>query len=179
MDRSGRSRQAQGPRPSAEDRRVAGKTALVVRRSPRWRRFGHTDIRMAAVESTRFLLEGIDHVALAVRDVEKSVAWYCEVLGLERRYQDVWGSLPAVVGVGTTSIALFPVAGSSPQPRPGRDVLTMRHLAFRASRREFDNARAALVARLIPITEQDHQISRSIYFEDPDGHEIEITTYDL
>jgi catechol 2,3-dioxygenase len=134
---------------------------------------------MAAVERTRFLLEGIDHVALAVRDVEKSVAWYCEVLGLERRYQDVWGSLPAVVGIGTTSIALFPVAGSSPQPRPGRDVLTMRHLAFRASRREFDNACAALVARGIPITEQNHQISHSIYFEDPDGHEIEITTYDL
>ena len=116
---------------------------------------------MTAAESTRIHLEGIDHVALAVRDVEKSAAWYCEVLGLERRHQDVWGSFPAVVGIGTTSIALFPVAGSSPQPSPGRDVLTMRHLAFRASRREFDNARAALVARGIPITEQDHPRRRT------------------
>ena len=134
---------------------------------------------MTSGESIRFHLEGIDHVALAVRDVEKSAAWYCDVLGLERRHQDTWGSFPAIVGIGTTSLALFPVAGSSPQPRPGRDVLAMRHLAFRASRGEFDNARASLVAQGISITEQDHQISRSIYFEDPDGHEIEITTYDL
>ena len=126
-----------------------------------------------------FSLDGIDHVAIAVRDVERSAAWYSEVLGLERRYQDVWGSHPAVVGVGTTSLALFPVAGPSPQPRPGRDVLTMRHLAFRATRREFENARTALSERGIGFTEQNHQVSESIYFEDPDGHEIEITTYDL
>jgi catechol 2,3-dioxygenase-like lactoylglutathione lyase family enzyme len=130
-------------------------------------------------DSTRFRLDGIDHVALAVRDVERSARWYCEVLGLERRHQDVWGGHPAVVGIGTTSIALFPVAGPAPQPRPGRDVLTMRHLAFRASRPEFDHARAALAARGIATETQDHQIAQSIYFNDPDGHEIEITTYDV
>jgi catechol 2,3-dioxygenase-like lactoylglutathione lyase family enzyme len=134
---------------------------------------------MSPAESIRFQLEGIDHVALAVRDVEKSAVWYCEVLGLERRHQEIWGSFPAVVGIGTTSIALFPVAGSSPQPRPGRDVLTMRHLAFRASRREFENARSVLAARGISTEMQDHQISQSIYFTDPDGHEIEITTYEI
>jgi catechol 2,3-dioxygenase-like lactoylglutathione lyase family enzyme len=126
-----------------------------------------------------FALEGIDHVAIAVRDVERSAAWYCEVLGLERRYQEVWGSHPAVVGIGTTSLALFPVAGPSPLPRPGRDVLTMRHLAFRASRRDFENAKTALSARGIGFTEQNHQISESFYFEDPDRHEIEITTYEV
>jgi catechol 2,3-dioxygenase-like lactoylglutathione lyase family enzyme len=129
--------------------------------------------------SRPFTLEGIDHVAIAVRDVERSAEWYCEVLGLERRYQDVWGSHPAVVGIGTTSLALFPVAGPSPQPRPGRDVLTMRHLAFRASQLEFENAKTALSERGISFTQQNHQISESIYFADPDGHEIEITTYDL
>ena len=91
-----------------------------------------------------FTLNGIDHVALAVPAVEPSARWYCDVLGLERRYQEAWGNHPAVVGIGTTSLALFPVAGPSPQPRPGRDVLTMRHLAFRASRREFDQARAPI-----------------------------------
>jgi catechol 2,3-dioxygenase-like lactoylglutathione lyase family enzyme len=128
---------------------------------------------------TRFQLDGIDHVALAVRDVEASVRWYCDVLGLERRHQEVWGSHPAIVGIGTTSLALFPVAGPSPQPPPGRDVLAMRHLAFRASRPEFDAARAALASRGITLEQQDHQISQSIYFSDPDGHEIEITTYEI
>ena len=131
------------------------------------------------MSSRPFTLDGIDHVAIAVRDVERSARWYCEVLGLERRHRDVWSSHPAVVGIGTTSLALFPVAGPSPQPRPGRDVLTMRHLAFRAARHEFDNAKTDLSKRGIRFTEQNHQISESIYFEDPDGHEIEITTYEV
>lgn len=54
-----------------------------------------------------FRLQQLDHVALTVRDVEKSVMWYSEVLGLQRMHEDVWGSFPAVVGVGGTSLALF------------------------------------------------------------------------
>jgi len=131
------------------------------------------------MSTSRFKLDGIDHVALSVRDVDRSAAWYCEVLGLERRYENVWGSHPAVVGIGTTSLALFPVTGPVPQPPPGRDVLAMRHLAFRATRAEFGHARAALEARGIAVEHQDHQISESIYFNDPDGHEIEITTYEV
>ena len=50
-----------------------------------------------------FQTEGIDHVALLVRDVEASVRWYSDVLGLRRMYQEVWGSFPAVVGTGGSS----------------------------------------------------------------------------
>ena len=31
-------------------------------------------------------LEGIDHVAMGVRDIERSAKWYIDVLGFERRY---------------------------------------------------------------------------------------------
>jgi catechol 2,3-dioxygenase-like lactoylglutathione lyase family enzyme len=126
-----------------------------------------------------FSLEGLDHVALAVKDVERSVAWYKDVLGLERRYQDAWGSYPAVVGAGTTSIALFPVDGPTPKPCPGRDVLAMRHFAFRTDRANFDLARRELSQRGIPLHSEHHGISESLYFQDPDGHELEITTYQL
>lgn len=125
----------------------------------------------------RFHVDGIDHVALAVRDVARSVEWYQEVLGLERRHQDVWGDFPAIVAAGDTSLALFPVQTDSPKPRPGRDVLAMRHLAFRVSAENFARARRQLAARGIAVEFQDHQIAQSIYFHDPDGHEIEITTY--
>lgn len=124
-----------------------------------------------------FQLQGIDHVAIAVRDVDRSVAWYREVLGLERVH-DVWGNHPAMVGIGTTAVALFPVEGA-PKPRPGRDVLTMRHLAFRVDRTNFLAAQAALRSRGIPFEPEHHGISESIYFHDPDGHELEITTYEL
>ncbi len=126
-----------------------------------------------------FSVEGIDHIALAVRDVERSVAWYKEVLGLERRYEDAWGNYPAVVGVGTTSIALFPVEGTEPKASPGRDVLAMRHFAFRTDRSNFDAARRELARRGISLQSQHHGIAESIYFQDPDGHEVEITTYDV
>jgi catechol 2,3-dioxygenase len=126
-----------------------------------------------------FSLQGIDHVAIAVRDVERSVTWYRDVLGFERRHQEVWGNNPAVVGIATTSIALFPVEGTQPKPSPGRDTLAMRHIAFRADRTNFDSARHELHKRGISFQSEHHGISESIYFLDPDGHEIEITTYQL
>jgi catechol 2,3-dioxygenase-like lactoylglutathione lyase family enzyme len=126
-----------------------------------------------------FTIQSIDHVALAVRDVHRSAAWYQDVLGLERLYQEAWGDFPAVVGTGGTSIALFPVQGAQPKQRPGRDTLAMRHLAFRVDAENFAVARQVLEARGIAVTFQDHGIAHSIYFHDPDGHELEITTYDL
>lgn len=126
-----------------------------------------------------FALEGLDHVALTVTDVTRSVEWYRTVLGLERRCEETWGDYPAVVGVGTTALALFPVASEAPKPPPGRDTLAMRHLAFRVNRVNFERARRSLTARGIPLESQHHGIADSIYFHDPDGHEIEITTYDF
>ncbi len=124
-------------------------------------------------------IEGIDHVALAVRDVARSVEWYRQVLQLERLHEDVWGDCPAMVGTGTTSVALFPVQGDNPKPSPGRGTLAMRHLAFRAGRNGFRDAQDRLQSLGIEFEFQDHEIAHSIYFKDPDGHEIEITTYEL
>jgi catechol 2,3-dioxygenase-like lactoylglutathione lyase family enzyme len=132
-------------------------------------------------EPLGFCLEGIDHVALTVRDAERSVTWYTEVLGLERRFAEEWGNFPAVVGIGTTSLALFPVKGNnlSPRPPPGSNAVCFRHLAFRVDRKNFQRAREALRTRGIEPEFQDHGIAYSIYFLDPDGHQLEITTYEL
>lgn len=124
-------------------------------------------------------LEGIDHVAVTVRDISRSVAWYQDVLGLARLHEDVWGDFPAMVGIGTTALALFPVEGREPKPRPGPDTIMMRHVAFRASRATFEQAQEELRRRGIAFEFQDHSIAHSIFFHDPDGHEIEITTYEV
>ena len=126
-----------------------------------------------------FELKGIDHVALAVRDVGRSVEWYQRVLGLRRMHQEAWGDYPAVVGVGGTALALFPITGEATLARPGRDVVSMRHLAFRVDAANFFEARRDLADQGIELEFQDHGISQSIYFRDPDGYQIEITTYDL
>ena len=124
-------------------------------------------------------VEGIDHVALTVRDVARSVGWYQAVLGLERRHADVWGDFPAVVGAGTTSLALFPAPVPEPGPPPGREVLSIRHVAFRVDRATFDRARGELEAHGVTPHFEDHAAAHSLYFTDPDGHQLEITTYDV
>ena len=124
-------------------------------------------------------VEGIDHVALTVRDVARSVAWYRDVLGLERRFEAVWGDFPAIVGAGTTALALFPAPVAEPSPPPGREVLSVRHIAFRVDGETFEQARSHLESRGIAPTFENHTAAHSLYFTDPDGHQLEITTYDV
>lgn len=125
-----------------------------------------------------FSLEGFDHVAIAVRDVERSVAWYTDVLGLERRFEDEWGSYPAAVCAGDACLAIFPVEGEG-KPPPGHDTITMRHFAFRVDRANFERAQETFRERGIDFSFSDHGVSHSVYISDPDGHRIEITTYDV
>jgi catechol 2,3-dioxygenase-like lactoylglutathione lyase family enzyme len=129
-----------------------------------------------------FTLEGIDHVALAVADVESAAEWFIDVLGFERLYPGMWGGVPVFIGKGTTALALFPrqsrgIPRSSLQSQ--RNEVDMLHLAMRADRQNFLAAQEDLKNRGIDFEFQDHEISHSIYFRNPDGHRIEITTYEL
>src|SRR4029077_20833200 len=124
-------------------------------------------------------LEGIDHVAMGVRDVERSAKWYTEVLGFERLHEGVWGGVPTFVGKGNTGLALFPAISNEKSTPSSQRGLRILHLAFRASRENFLAAQRELEERGIKFEFQDHEISHSIYFCDPDGHALEITTYDL
>jgi catechol 2,3-dioxygenase-like lactoylglutathione lyase family enzyme len=127
-----------------------------------------------------FTLQQIDHVALAVTDLEKSIAWYQDVLGLERRYREAWGDCPAMLCAGSTCVALFPLRPAETSARAsGSSQPAMRHLAFRATYADLLEAEKNLQARGILFEFQNHGIAHSIYFADPDGHQLEITTYDL
>ena len=124
-------------------------------------------------------LEGIDHVAVGVRDIERSAKWYIEVLGFERIHEGMWNGVPTFIGKGNTGIALFPTSPDAQSAPSTRRDIRMLHLAFRANRENFLGAQQELKERGIKFEFQDHEISHSIYFRDPDGHELEITTYDL
>ena len=126
-----------------------------------------------------FELEGIDHVALSVRDVERSAQWYIETLGFERRHDGMWNGVPTFIGKGTTAIALFSANSNARSTSSFSGEIRMLHLAFRANRKNFLAAQEELKRRGIKFHFQDHEICHSIYFRDPDGHELEITTYEL
>ena len=123
-----------------------------------------------------FQLERIDHVALAVRDVERSANWYVEILGFERRYEGMWNGIPVFIGKGQAAIALFPSTNENPEAPERHGIL---HFAFWTDRKNFLAAQEELTNRGITFQFQDHEISHSIYFSDLDGHKLEITTYEV
>lgn len=118
-------------------------------------------------------VQGLDHVAISVADVEKSARWYVDVLGFERQHPGMWGGTPVFVGNEHASVAIFP-------KRRGRaEGGTILHFAFRTSGKDFETAQQELRKRGIDFEFEDHEITHSVYFHDPDGHKIELTTYDL
>ncbi len=114
---------------------------------------------------------------MGVRDIERSAKWYVDVLGFERLHEGMWNGVPTFIGKGNTGIALFP-ASDAPKSSSHREI-RMLHLAFRADRQNFLGAQRELQKRGIKFEFQDHEIAQSIYFRDPDGHQLEITTYQL
>ena len=122
-------------------------------------------------------LKGLDHIAIGVADVQSSAQWYCDVLGLERQHDGMWDGVPTFIGKGDTGIALFPAKGQAYAAE--RRESNILHFAFGADAANFQAAQKELKQRGIEFTFQDHEICHSIYFRDPDGHQLEITTYDL
>jgi catechol-2,3-dioxygenase len=55
----------------------------------------------------------------------------------------------------------------------------MRHFAFRADRANFEAAQETFRERGIAFEFADHGICHSVYVSDPDGHRVEITTYEV
>src|SRR5205814_9907406 len=92
-------------------------------------------------------LEGIDHVALAVRDVEQSTQWYIDVLGFERRYDGMWEGIPTFIGKGNTAMALFPMRDGHPKSPASSSGIRMLHLAIRATRETSLGAQQELKTR--------------------------------
>jgi len=90
-------------------------------------------------------LQGIDHVAMGVRNIERSAKWYIDVLGFERLHEGMWNGVPTFIGKGNTGIALFPATHEA-KSSAHREI-RMLHLAFRANRENFLAAQRELKKR--------------------------------
>lgn len=118
-------------------------------------------------------VDHLDHLALTVRDLQRSVEWYRSVLGLERRYEH-W-QIPVMLCAGNTCLALFPAEADAPDIPYGG----LRHFAFRVGRDMFGQAQDELRRKGTEYTFEDHGISHSLYLCDPDGYRVELTTYEV
>ena len=122
----------------------------------------------------------LGHLVLYVRDLERSVHFYRDVLG--------WAPIPTGSGrlpfpaMGFTSgrthheLLLIEVGhDAAPQP-PGRRV-GMYHFGLKVgdSDDELREALASLRAHGVPVLgASDHTVTHSLYIADPDGNEIEL-----
>jgi catechol 2,3-dioxygenase-like lactoylglutathione lyase family enzyme len=120
-----------------------------------------------------FRVQGLDHVALGVGDQQASESWYRDVLGLGREHADAWGDTPIALMAEGSGLALFRAAGDDER------AVGLRHIAFRVDRENFDLAQEDLLGRGIAFEFEDHGVSHSIYFRDPDGLRLELTTYEV
>lgn len=126
-----------------------------------------------------FTVARIDHVEVYVRDIEQSVEWYAKVLGLRETYR-FEGSQPVMIGAGDTMLALFKADPDADPPQPSSDRTKRRWLlvAWNTTAEGFEEAQQHLKECGVdfrgPI---DHKISKSIYFQDLEGHPLEITYY--
>jgi catechol 2,3-dioxygenase-like lactoylglutathione lyase family enzyme len=121
-------------------------------------------------------LNGLDHVAITVRDLDASVAWYERVLGLKRYAFEEWGPFPVFMLAGRSGLAIFPTGSKDAKEFPAGDYVHVKHFAFNVDGDNFRRAQDHLRGLAIPFEFQDHQFFHSIYFRDPDGHQVELTT---
>jgi catechol 2,3-dioxygenase len=117
----------------------------------------------------------IGHVHLKVSDLERSLEFYCGVLGFE--LQQRWGEQAAFVSAGGyhhhIGLNTWESLGGPPPP-PGTTGLY--HVAIRyPDRATLGDALRRLVAARVPLQgASDHGVSEAIYLEDPDGNGIEL-----
>src|SRR5437762_7222482 len=105
-----------------------------------------------------FKIEALDHVALSVRDLERSARWYADVLGFKREHEGMWNGVPIFVGNGDAAIALFPACEEIGSMSHDCAVVRALHFAFRAVRENFLRAQDMLKERAIQFVFLDLEI---------------------
>ncbi len=127
-----------------------------------------------------FEVERIDHVGFTAHDVEGLARWYETVFGMTRVHADAWpdvaGGHPLVLCAGSACVALF-ASRDGFEPRPRTPVDPNEHFAIVLDQANFAKAQSDLDALGIAYEVWDHGICDSLYLEDPEGHQIELTAY--
>ena len=136
----------------------------------------------------RIKVTELDHIVLNVGDINRSLKFYIEVLGLQAERLDEFKAgkvgFPSVRINDDTIIDLFPTRGAGDfnkekEKREGN----LNHFCMVVGQEDFSGIVDYLAQHGIPVREGP--VSRwgargratSVYFLDPDGNEVEIRCY--
>lgn len=140
------------------------------------------------MSDTPFRVDKVDHVEFFVPDRYKAAAWYADVLGLtiltdaEHWAADPRGPLMISSDGGRTKLALF--EGES---QGMRETAGFHRVAFSVGAIDFVRfldrlPRLGLLDQdghpVAATHVRDHKSAFSLYFTDPYGHRLELTTYE-
>ena len=126
---------------------------------------------------------GMDHIVLNVADVERSVAFYREVLGLGVERLDEWraGRVP-FPSVRISAVTLIDLVGVAASERAAR-LTNLNHFCLVVEGETLEPIVAELSAHGVAVHTGPARRwgalgnAASIYLRDPDGNEIELRTY--
>lgn len=118
----------------------------------------------------------LGHVVFYVRDLNRSLAFYRDLLGFQEIGRIFGGTAAALTSGRTHHELLLIEVGEAPGPPQGRRR-GLYHIGIkvgdsldelRAAKRELEEAGIGISGM------SDHTVSQSLYLHDPDGNEVEL-----
>lgn len=125
--------------------------------------------------TTRIPVARLNHAVLYVRDLERSVGFYCRAFGFDEIARE-GGQMAFLRAAGSQNhhdLGLLAVGPNA--PHPPRGATGLYHLAWEVPTIEDLAAAAAVLAEEGALVGQsDHGATKSLYGRDPDGNEFEV-----
>ena len=122
-------------------------------------------------------VQRLNHAVLYVRDVERSVAFYSEVLGF-RTVMAMPGAafLQAEGSANDHDLGLFQIGAGAADSPAGRTAVGLYHLAWEVDTLdELERLAQRLAERGALAGASDHGTTKALYAKDPDGLEFEVS----
>ena len=111
-------------------------------------------------------ISGLNHITLAVSDLDKSVVFYQDLLSFELKKLWTGG---AYVEVGSLWFSLSSDVQTRQAPHPD-----YTHFAFSVSEEDFEPWVERLTSAGVEAWKNNRSEGQSFYFLDPDGHKLEL-----
>ncbi|TKB90373.1 MAG: VOC family protein [Nitrospira sp.] len=118
----------------------------------------------------------LGHVVFYVKELERSLAFYRDLLGFKEVGRIFNGAAAALTSGRTHHELLLIQVGDAPGPPTGRHR-GLYHIGIKVgdSLDELRQVKRELDGAGIPIDGMsDHTVSQSLYLKDPDGNEVEL-----